>query len=132
MNLAAIVATFLFYGMFITLYESGTVDESTFPTFDAPGIEFETIPDSCSGFTDCIEYVGNILVNFVLGIIFVVLLIVAIIVLLVELLIVASTNAFTGAEGLPIWLNAGITAIFGIALAVVIYRMVRKGDTDTA
>src|SRR5688572_8759704 len=89
LNLGAIVLTFLFYGMFVTLYESGTVDESTFPTFSAPSIVFEDIPPSCGGFTDCIEYVGKILVNFVLGIIFVVLLIVSVIVLLVALLVIA-------------------------------------------
>lgn len=131
MKLGALLFTFLTYGLFLAVYTGGDGNLEEFPTFDPPGIEFRTVPSSCSGFLDCTEYVGDIIVNFVLGVVYVVLLLVEIVRLLVELLILAVINAFAGLNGAPIWLNVGIISFFGIGFALAIYRAVRSGETET-
>lgn len=132
MNLAALIFTFLAYGLFVAMYQGDSTGESTFPAFEAPEVEFEDLPASCGGFTDCIEYVGNVIKNVVLGFVYAILLIVAIIRLIVELLVLIVASAFTGFDGAPEWLNILVATFFGIATAITIYRALRKGDTDTA
>jgi hypothetical protein len=132
LNLLALIFFFISYGLFVGLYNGAETGEYDFPTFDAPEIDFENIPASCSGFTDCIEYVGKVFINFVLGIVYVVLLIAEIVLVLVELLVLIANNSFEGFEGAPEWFNALILAMMAAALIIIIYKAIRKGDTDTA
>lgn len=132
MNLAALIFTFLVYGLFLSVYTGGTGgEESEFPTFDPPETNFRTVPNGCGGFLDCTEYLADIVVNFVLGVVYIVLLIVEIIRLFIEMLILAITNAFTGLDGAPVWLNIAVLAFFSIGFSLGIYRAIRKGDTDS-
>lgn len=132
MNLPALIFTFIVYGLFLAVYSGGDGEAEEFPTFSAPPIEFRDVPNGCGGFLDCTEYLADIVVNFVLGIVYAVLVLVEIITLLAQLLILAIQNAFTGLNGAPAWLNAGILAFFGITFAIAVYRMVRKGDADAS
>lgn len=128
----ALFFTFLAYGLFVATYNGNTSGENEFPTFSAPGIEFEDIPANCSGFLDCTEYLGKIFINFVLGIVYVVLLIVEIIRLLIAVMALILTNAFNGINGMPEWVNALFLGAFGVMVVIAIYKSIRKGDTDSA
>lgn len=101
----------------------------TFPTFLAPSIDFQDVPDSCGGFTDCIEFVGKIIVNLVLGVVFLILIVVSMLIFLVALIAILSASAVTGIEGAPDWFNIIIVVIFGSIVGIIIYRSLRKGDT---
>lgn len=118
------------YGVFVAVYESDTSAAATFPTFNPPSIAFEEIPDGCGGFFDCTEFVGKVIVNIVLGVVYFVLLIVALLVFIVAFLAIVASSAFTGIDGMPAWGNAIILGIFGAALAVIIFKMTRKGDSS--
>lgn len=132
MNLLQIFFIFLVYGLFGAMYNNETSVENTFPTFQAPPVEFATLPTGCGGFFDCTEYVGKVLVNIVLGVVYFVLLVVEILRVLVAIIILIATNAFTGIEGTPAWLNPIILGTFGVAISIIAFKAVRSGDTDSA
>ncbi len=130
MNLMGILFAFIGYGLFAAMYNGETSTEPVFPTFTPPGIEFFDVPENCSGFTDCIEFVGEILTNFVLGIVYVVLLLVELVRFIVALMVVVLSNAFGGVESAPPWVNVMIVGMFTAATAIIIYKAARKGDTS--
>lgn len=133
MNLVAIAVSFLAYSLFVAMYNQDTSEDAPeFPTFDPPGVDFQNIPNDCSGLFDCTEFVGKVLVNIVLGVVYVVLLLVEIIRLLVEITTLILLSAFSGIEGVPAWFNTLIVGAFAVMTVVVIYKSVRKGDTDSA
>jgi di/tricarboxylate transporter len=133
MKLLGIFFIFLAYGVFVAMYNTGESESAPdFPVFDAPEANFVDIPDDCSGFFDCTEYVGNVLKNIVLGVIYVVLLIVALLVFIIAFLALVAESAFSGIEGMPGWANALIVGVLGAAIAIIAYRAFRQGDTDTS
>jgi hypothetical protein len=104
----------------------------TFPEFDAPDIEFNDLPDSCGGFTDCIEFVGNIIVNLVLGVVFVVLFLLALIIFVIEFVALLATIGFEPLDGAPAFVNVLLAVPTAAGIAIILYRMLRKGDTNAA
>lgn len=105
-------------------------DAVIFPTFDVPDLDFETIPNGCGGFTDCIEYVGNIIVNFVLGVVFVVLVLFELIGFIIEFVAILVTVGFEPLEGAPALVNVLLAVPTAAGIAIIIYKAIRKGDTD--
>jgi len=130
MNLMVIFTTFLLYGLFVAAFNGETSTENAFPSFQEPSVDFYPIPDSCGGFADCIEYVGRIITNFVLGVVYVVLLLVEIIRVLVALIVLVVTSAFTGVDGAPTWFNNSVVGMFGVSTILIIYKSIRSGSTD--
>ncbi len=134
MNIQTTLFVFLAYGLFAAMYNGTTADgvdtEDTFPTFEPPGIQFNTLPEDCDGFGDALFCIGVGIINFVIGIIYLILLIIEIIRILIVILTLIVTNAFTGFNGAPFWVNdLFLVAIFG-SFAISIYKAIRKGDTD--
>jgi hypothetical protein len=133
MNLVAIAITFLAYSLFVAMYNQSTSEDAPdFPTFSPPSVDFENVPSSCDGFLDCTEFIGKVIINIVLGVVYVVLLIVEIIRLLVEIATLILVSSFAGIEGVPTWFNTLVVGCFAVMTIVVIYKSVRKGDTDSA
>lgn len=131
MKLLFLIFLFLSYGIFVTLYNSGESPTAPdFPQFNAPNITFQDLPAHCSGIIDCTAYIGNVLINIVLGIIFFVLLIVAMLVFIVALVALFAASGFNGIEGAPDWFNALVLGVLGAAFGIMIYRSLRKGDTS--
>lgn len=129
MKILAIALIYLSYGMFVAMYNGEQTDEQIFPTFASPAVEFEEIPSGCGGFGDCLEYIGRVITNIVLAVVFVVLFLAALIVFFAELLVIIGANAFEGVEGAPQEFNILVLAFFGLALGIAIFRAFRKGDT---
>lgn len=101
-----------------------------FPTFDTPEFTFIDLSGGCGGFTDCIEYVGAVVYNIGLGLIFLVLFLIELIAYVFELFALIVTVQFTGIPGAPSWVSVlmGLPLIAGIA--IIIFKMARKGDTN--
>jgi hypothetical protein len=101
-----------------------------FPTFDTPDFEFIDLSGGCGGFTDCIEYVGAVIYNIGLGLIFLILFLVELLSYIFELLVLIFTIQFTGISGAPGWLNIILALPIVGALAIIVYTMARKGNTS--
>jgi hypothetical protein len=132
LNLLSLFVTFLGYGLILAVYNGTGTTAQVFPTFDAPNVSFENIPSGCSGLTDCTEYVGKVIVNIALSVVYIVLLVVELVSFMVALFILITTNAFEGIEGVPAWFNALLLGIMGAATAIVIYKSIRSGETDAS
>lgn len=131
-NVLAIVFIFLAFTLFKILFinELGNEPEIIFPTLETPAFNFIDLSDGCGGFTDCIEYVGAVIYNIGLGLIFLVLFIVSLIVYIFELFAIIIEANFTGIEGAPWYFNLLLTFPFGFAISVILYKMVRRGSTE--
>lgn len=131
MKLINVVFVFLAFTIFKSMVLAETQpDAITFPSMDFPDLEFETIPDGCSGFTDCIEYVGKVIVNLVLGIVYVVLLLFNLIAFIAALFVTVGEVTVTGIDNAPWWVNLIVfTPYLGI-VGVILYKMIRKGDAS--
>jgi hypothetical protein len=130
MKLLMMVVLFFAYGTFASLYHGEAGNAVAFPTFDPPEINFQEIPAGCGGFADCIEYVGNIIINVVLGVIYIVLLIARLVIFMVQFLAVLAANAFVGIDGVPPWANGLLIVLFGTATGIIAFKAFRKGDTE--
>ena len=102
----------------------------SFPAISEVPFSVSTPPSSCSGFTDCIEFVGLILLSFVQGILFIVFFLFNLIVFVFELLVVFAEVTFTGIDGAPFWVNGLLMLAYPGALAITIFKMFRKGDAN--
>lgn len=100
------------------------------PTFTPPSITFQDVPDSCGGFTDCIEYIGDLLTNVVLGVIYLILFIVELVRYIGLLTIFIAQNAFQGVDGAPDWLNLLMSTPLIAGTAIIIYKLARSGEDD--
>lgn len=131
MKLIAIIFTLFAFAlaksMILNTAEPGALE---FPTLDFPDANFDALPTGCGGFTDCIEYVGTVLVNLVLGIVFVVEVIFALILFVIEVFVLLATVGFTGVEGAPTWINALLVLPFVVGIGLVFYRLVRSGASE--
>lgn len=128
-----VLVAFVAYGLFVAMYNGGDGGAaSTFPTFNAPTVSFQTIPSGCSGFFDCTEYVGKVLTNIVIGVVYAIQLIVEIVRVFVAMILLITTSAFSGVAGTPAWINVILLSVFGGSVVVIIYKSIRKGDTDSA
>lgn len=105
-------------------------DSVVFPTFTAPDLDFREIPESCGGFTDCIEYVGNIIVNFVLGIVFVILVVFGLIAFILEFVALLVTVGFEPLDGAPSFVNVLLAIPTAAGIAIIAFKALRKGDTE--
>lgn len=104
--------------------------EFLFPTLDVPDFEFQDLSAGCGGFTDCIEFVGYVIYNIGLGIIFLVLLLINLVVYIFDILTLIIEINFTGIEGAPTFINAILALPFAASIAIIIFKLVRKGSSD--
>jgi hypothetical protein len=104
--------------------------EVEFPVLTIPTFEFIDLSLGCAGFFDCTEYVGAVLYNMVLGIIFLVLLIVELLVYIVAMFATIFSLAFTGIEGAPEYINLLITVPMLAMLGMIIYKLIRAGSSN--
>lgn len=107
-------------------------DSVEFPTFDSPDVEFETLPSSCGGFTDCIEFVGLIIVNLVLAVVFIILFLIALIAFVIEFVALLATVGFEPLDGAPAFVNVLLAVPTAAGIAIILFKMLRKGDTNAA
>lgn len=127
----------LAFTLLFTIFKGFVIEEVSedtleFPTFDAPDVEFADVSDGCGVFneTGCLEFIGNLIANIVKGVIWVVLFIVEIVTFVMALLLLIFTIQLAGFEDVPAWINVLILGLQGAAFAIIIYRMLRKGDDD--
>ena len=131
MKIVAIILIFIGYGMFTAMYNQGSdTAAADFPQFNGPNITFQSLPPNCSNIIDCTSYIGKVIVNIVLGVIYLVLLVVAVLLLIVQIVALIATSAFHGIDGASPWLNALIISFFGLSVSIAIYRAIRKGDAS--
>lgn len=133
MKIGFILFVFLAYAMakVLILNESQGQPAIDFPTLDIPSFDFVDLSGGCGGFVDCIEYVGAVLLNMTLGIIFIVLLLINLIVYVFEVIGKILSLTFEGIEGAPFWVNALVVTPFLAALGVVIFKLIRSGESNS-
>lgn len=107
-----------------------TAENVSFPMFNPNTAFAPSFPSSCSGFIDCTEFVGKVIIGIVQSIVWITLLIVEIIDYLIDLMVLLITVSFAPLEGTHWFVNLVLTAIPAAILAFLIFSMVRKGDTD--
>lgn len=132
MKIVFIIFVFLAF----TLAKILVINESTespsiiFPTFDAPALDFIDLSAGCGGFVDCLEYIGAVIYNIGLGLIFLVLFIIELVGYIFELFALLINVTFTGVDGAPFWINALMTTPFLAAIAFILYKLIRKGSSE--
>lgn len=102
----------------------------TFPTFETPSFAFQDLSGGCGSFTDCIEFVGYVLYNIGLGIIFLVLFFIELITYVFELFALIFQIQFTGVEGAPDYVNVLLALPFIAGIALIVFKMARSGETE--
>lgn len=102
----------------------------TFPSFDAPTFEPIDVSGGCSGFIDCTEYLGAVVFNIGLGIVFVVEFVIELTAFLFALFAVIIALQFAGIEGAPLWLNTLLVTPFVLAVSVILFKLVRSGASN--
>lgn len=115
----------------ILILNEGNTEPIVFPSFDAPDFDFIDLSGGCGGFTDCIEYVGAVLYNIGLTIIFLVLFIVELVTYVFELFALLLQVTFTGIDGAPFWINILLATPFAAAVALIIFRMSGGGEAES-
>lgn len=101
----------------------------TFPVFETPTFEFIDLSGGCGGFTDCLEYIGAVIYNIGLGLIFLVLFLVELIQYIIAFFQLVIQIQFTGIPGAPYIVNVLLTTPFLAAIALIIYNATRRGRT---
>lgn len=131
-NAVLIVFILFAFSTFKILYANSNdaAPHFEFPTLDPPDIEFRNVSGGCGGFIDCTEYLGAVLFNIGAGIIFLVLFLIELIVYVIELFALIVEVTFTGFAGAPWWVNALSTLPFFMAIGIIIYRLVRSGESE--
>jgi small-conductance mechanosensitive channel len=130
MKIVMIAFVLITFSVVQALILSGETDAVTIPTLNAPDTDFNDFPDDCSGFFDCTEYVGQVLIVIGQAIIYVVLLIVALLIFLVQFTAFLAESQFTGVDGAPPWVNLLLSLPFLLAIGLFLFKALRKGDTD--
>lgn len=122
---------FLAYALAKILILNSSEDQPVinFPTLATPDIDFIDVSGGCSSFVDCTEYLANIIFNIGAGIIFLVLFIINLLVYLFQLFGLLLEVTFTGIDGAPFWVNALLTTPFLAAIAFILYRLIRQGES---
>jgi hypothetical protein len=93
-------------------------------------IEIFDLSGGCGGFTDCIEYVGNLIWNIGAYFIWLVLFIISLVAFVVNLAVLMGTLLFDPIPGAPSWVSLLINAVLPATLAIKIYRLIREGSDD--
>jgi hypothetical protein len=132
MKILAIFFVLISFNLFKIVYndstDSGPVIE--YPTLNLPEFNPIDVSGGCGGFVDCIEYVGAVLYNLALGIIFVVEFLIRIFVYIFQLIILVVQQTFTGIEGAPLVINVLITLPYAAGIGFIIYKLVRSGESE--
>lgn len=131
MKTVALILTLVAFSIFKILYidSSDTTPAIVFPTFVQPDIEFKDVSDGCTGFVDCIEFVGWVLFNIGAGIIFLITFLINLLVFVFRILAILVEVQFIGIDGAPWWVNIILAIPITGTVAMIIYKMARKGDT---
>lgn len=114
------------------LEEAAGAPVFTFPTLDVPDFDFIDLSGGCGSFTDCIEYVGAVIQNVALGIIFLILLIINLLVYIFEVITLIVSINFSGFEGAPWYVNAILSTPIVGSLALIVFLVVRSGRAQDA
>lgn len=132
MKIVALIMLNVLFAVFKILYANTTeeIPDITIPSIDTPNIDFIDVSGGCSGFTDCIEYVGAVLYNIGAGIIFVILFIIELLLYLFEIFALILQTSFSGIEGAPELVNLILVLPITLSIAFILYKLIRKGSSQ--
>ncbi|MHB1059786.1 MAG: hypothetical protein ACYC0F_18075 [Rhodanobacter sp.] len=132
MKIVTILFVFVAYGLIAAaiVNEGAQNPVFVFPTLDVPEFEFIDVTQGCGGVFECIGYIGDIIYNFVVGVIFVILFLANLLIYVAELFILIFTVAFEGAEGAPTEVNILLRLPFVAGIAFIIYKLIRSGKSE--
>lgn len=103
------------------------VEAIDIPTLDIPTFDFIDLTGGCSSFTDCTEYLANVIYNIGLGAIALVQTVFALIAFIVNISGLIIDYGVQGIDGAPVWWNIILGSYLAMSIAVIVYRMVRAG-----
>lgn len=132
-QLAFVYVAFLVGKLLITLSVNQVVVSEIIPTFEAPDVDFEEYPGpgECDGFFDAIgcglSYIGKTVINLVLGVVYVVEIIINAAVFVASWVVLLNSLSI---DGMPWWLTVFVSMFFVVPLSIILYRMIRSGDSS--
>lgn len=131
MKIVAVIFIFLAFSLakILVLNEASETPVINFPTLDPPSFDPIDLSAGCSGFVDCTEYVGAVIYNLALGIIFLILFIIDLVLYIIQLFNLLLAVSFDGIEGAPFWINALFSIPFLAMIAFILYRLIRSGES---
>lgn len=131
MKLFALITIGLLYSVFkfVLLVESN-VFEPELPEFQSPDLAFNDLSGGCSGIVDCTKYVGDVLYDIALSVVFLVRVIFESIQFGFGLVKLALVLHFAGFEGMPSWLNVTITGLLTIATLIAGFNFIRGRQVE--
>lgn len=114
----------------VILDETGTV-VPPFPQFNPPSLAgFDSPGASCSGFVDCFEFIGNVIIWIGQALIFVGQLLIVLMIYILQVLIYIGRVTFQGIDEAPVIVNLILTIPIFAGIGLILYTMVRKGGTS--
>lgn len=134
MRILTIVIILVTYSVFQAAYfaESQGSTSFEFPTFTLlvqppdPG----NVTAGCSGFTDCIGYVGTVIRFGFVALVSFLLIPISLAIYVVELFIFFFSLTFQGIDGAPWYVNVLIILPFVGGIVIIVVRIIRSGDDD--
>jgi len=131
MKVTTIMFTSLAYTILAAMIISETVPETdiNIPTLEIPAYDFIDISAGCSGFTDCTEYLANVIKNIGTGIISTVILFFNLAIFAFEIIALLLSLA-QGIQGAPWYVNVLLTAPAGVSVGIIIYKLIRSGSSE--
>lgn len=131
MKLSVVLFTSLAYTIIAALLVQETAPEVeiNFPVLEVPTFDPVDLSGGCSGFSDCTEYLANVVKNIGEGVIYGVLLFFALVGFAIDLIaVIISLSA--GIEGAPWYVNLLITAPFTASIGLILYKLIRSGSSE--
>ncbi len=132
MKIGVLIFVLVSFTVAKAMYLDSTAGASLdFPELEIPDRDFEDLSGGCGGFTDCIEYVGAVIKNIGVGIIVFVELVFNLVVYAFALFSLMVVLSVSGIDGAPWYVNAILTTPFVAALSIIIYKMIRSGQSES-
>lgn len=131
MKLLEIIFLFLAFATVKAMILDQTgVAEIIIPVLEVPEFEFIDLTGGCSSFTDCTEYLANVVRNIGEAVIKTAVLVFNLVGFIFEIFILVADTLFSNVEGAPWYVNLLLFLPYTAALGIIIYNMIRRGGSS--
>lgn len=131
MKLLEITFVFLAFTIVKALFLASVTEFTVeFPTLEVPEFEFVETGGGCGGFSECLEFIGFVLRNIAIALIDTVELLFNFTIFFFDFLGVVTDILFTDIDGLTFYLDLLLFGVYTAALAIILYRAFKSGETE--
>lgn len=129
MKLLEIIFVLLAYAIVKSAFLVETaVDAPEFPSLDTPEVEFREI-SSCNELVLCLNSFVDVMFNIAAGVLFAILFVTFLLLFIGQMVVVIVALQFAGVGGPP-WIDLLLATPYLAGLAIIVFKMARKGDTN--